>query len=40
MNKIIIQSGRQIEKNVLYKAVKAHIEHKIIVYNNKTIIFN
>ena len=36
----IIQSGRQIEKNVLYKAVKAHIEHKIIVYNNKTIIFN
>ena len=36
----IIESGRQIEKNVLYKAVKAHIEHKIIVYNNKTIVFN
>ena len=36
----IIESGRQIEKNVLYKAVKAHVEHKIIVYNNKTIVFN
>ena len=36
----IIESGRQIEKNVLYKAVKAHIEHKIVVYNNKTIVFN
>ena len=36
----IIESGRQIEKNVLYKAVKSHIEHKIIVYNNKTIVFN
>ena len=35
-----IQSGRQIEKNVLSRAIKAHIEHKIIVYDNKTIIFN
>ena len=35
----MIQLGREIEKNVLYKAVKAHLEHKIIVYNSKTIVF-
>jgi len=38
--KDIIQLGREIERNVLYKAVKAHLEHKIVVYNNKTILFN
>jgi len=36
----IIQLGREIEKNVLYKAVKSHLEYKIIVHNNKTIIFD
>ena len=35
----IIQLGREIEKNVLYNAVKAHLEHRIIVFNNKTILF-
>ena len=37
--KDIIQLGRQIERTVLYKAVKSHLEHKIIINNNKTIIF-
>ena len=36
----LVQLGREIEKNVLYKAVKAHLENRIIVYNNKTIIFS
>ena len=36
----ILQLGREIERTVLYKSVKAHLEHKIIVNNNKTIIFN
>ena len=36
----IIQLGREIEKNVLYKAVKAHLDYKIIAYDNKTIIFD
>ena len=35
----IIQLGREIEKNVLYNAVKAHLEHRIIVFNKKTILF-
>ena len=38
--KDMIQLGREIERNVLYKAVKSHLEYKIIVYNNKTIIFD
>ena len=33
------QLGKEIEKNVLYKAVKAHLEYRIIVYDNKTIVF-
>tara|TARA_Y100000590_G_scaffold460630_1_gene620368 strand:+ start:890 stop:1711 length:822 start_codon:yes stop_codon:yes gene_type:complete len=37
--KDIIHLGREIERNVLYKAVKAHLDYKIIVYNNKTIVF-
>ena len=35
----MMKLGREIERNVLYKAVKAHLEYKIIVYNNKTIVF-
>ena len=38
--KNIIQLGREIERTVLYKAVKSHLEYKIIVHNNKTIIFD
>ena len=33
------QLGREVERRVLYKAVKAHIEHKVITFNNKTIVF-
>jgi len=36
----IIQLGREIEKNVLYKAVKSHLDYKVIVHDNKTIIFD
>ena len=36
----IIQLGREIEKSVLSKAVKAHLDYKIIVHNKKTIIFD
>ena len=36
----LVKLGREVEKNVLYRAVKAHLEHKIIVYNNKTIVFD
>ncbi len=36
----LIQKGRDIEKIVLSRAVKAHINRKTLVYKNRTIIFN
>ncbi len=38
--KTLIQKGKDVEKIVLARAVKAHIEHKTLVYKNRTIIFN
>lgn len=35
----LIRKGRDLEKIVLSRAVTAHIERKILTYNNKTIIF-
>ena len=36
----LIQKGRDIEKIVLSRAVKAHIKRKTLVYKNRTIIFD
>lgn len=38
--KALIQKGKDVEKIVLSRAVKAHIERKTLVYKNRTIIFN
>ncbi len=35
----LVQKGRDIEKLVLSRAVKAHIDRKTLVYKNKTIVF-
>lgn len=35
-----IQKGRDLEKIVLARAIKAHIERKVLVYDNKTVIFS
>ena len=35
----LLRKGRLLEKNVLVQAVKAHIEDRIIVYNNKCVVF-
>ena len=35
----MIRKGRDLEKVVLSRAVKWHLENKILVYNNKTVIF-
>lgn len=35
----LIRKGRTLEKNVLVYAVKAHIEDRVIVYNNKCVVF-
>ena len=35
----LVEKGRDLEKMVLSRAVRWHIEHRILLYNNKTIIF-
>ena len=36
----LIQKGRDLEKTVLSRAVRWHIEHRILVYSKKTVIFD
>ncbi|MDR0676791.1 MAG: formyltetrahydrofolate deformylase [Elusimicrobiota bacterium] len=38
--KDLINLGKDLEKSVLSKAVKLHLENKILVDNQKTIVFN
>ena len=38
--KNLIAKGRDLEKIVLSNAVKLHADHKVMVYNNKTVIFS
>ncbi len=38
--KEMIQAGRDIERRVLTSAVKAHLEHRIILHGHRTIIFH
>ncbi len=36
----LIREGEDLEKIVLSRAVRWHLEHKILVYNNKTVVFD
>lgn len=36
----LVRKGRDLEKIVLSQAVYKHIERKILVYNNRTVVFN
>jgi formyltetrahydrofolate deformylase len=38
--KDFLAKGRDLEKIVLSRAVKLHVQHKTMVYNNKTVIFS
>lgn len=38
--KDLISKGRDLEKIVLSTAIKHHIQRKVMVYNNKTVIFS
>lgn len=35
-----ILKGRDLEKIVLARAIKAHVAHKVLVFGNKTVIFS
>jgi len=34
-----IEKGRDLEKIVLSRAVRWHLEHRILFYGNKTVVF-
>ncbi|MBI1896688.1 MAG: formyltetrahydrofolate deformylase [Acidobacteria bacterium] len=36
----LVQKGRDLEKVVLSRAVRWHLEHRILVYGGKTVIFD
>ena len=36
----LIRKGRILEKNTLVDAMKAHLEDRIIVYDNKCVVFD
>jgi len=35
----LLAKGRVLEREVLFRAVKAHLEDRVIVYGNKTVVF-
>ncbi len=36
----LVEKGRNLEKSVLSQGVRLHLEHKILVFGNKTIVFD
>jgi formyltetrahydrofolate deformylase len=36
----LVQKGRDLERMVLTRAVRWHLEHRILFYGNKTVIFD
>lgn len=36
----LIHKGRDLERVVLSRAVKWHLEHRILCYGNKTVVFD
>lgn len=36
----LVMKGRNLEKNVLYQAVKLHLQHKVLIFGNKTVVFD
>ncbi len=36
----LVRKGRDLEKRVLARAVRAHLEQKVLVYQSKTVVFD
>ena len=36
----LVEKGRDLEKSVLAQAVRWHLEHRVLVYGNKTVVFD
>jgi len=37
--KDLVRIGKDLEKNVLAKAIRCHVTNKVLVYRNKTVVF-
>ena len=35
----LVRKGRDVERNVLARAVRAHLDDRVLVYGNKTVVF-
>ena len=35
----MVRKGRDLEKIVLARAVYAHLEHRVLAYGNRTVVF-
>ena len=38
--KVLVRKGRDLERNVLSRAVRWHLEDRVLVYGNKTVVFS
>jgi formyltetrahydrofolate deformylase len=36
----MVRKGRDLEKVVLARAVRSHLENRVLVYGNKTVVFD
>jgi formyltetrahydrofolate deformylase len=36
----LVRKGRDLEKIVLARAIRAHLEHRVLVFGNKTVVFD
>ncbi len=36
----LVRKGRDLEKAVFAQAIRWHLEHRILIYNNKTVVFD
>ncbi|MFP4261654.1 MAG: formyltetrahydrofolate deformylase [Opitutales bacterium] len=36
----LVRKGRDLEKSVFAQAIRLHLENRILVYNNKTVVFD
>jgi len=36
---MLTRKGRDLETTVLARAVRAHVEHRVLVYGRKTVVF-
>jgi formyltetrahydrofolate deformylase len=36
----LVRKGRDLEKVVLARAVRAHLDDRVLVYGNKTVVFD